>query len=87
MGVSFLPLRVRHKWPHETQSLCKSCITRQVSHLSDWLGSELTVLKQLPDYGIVIVICLMTAIVTEVSPHSQGWEFDLQFFERIAHFL
>jgi hypothetical protein len=37
-----------------------------VSRLSDWLGNELTVLDELPNYAIVIIICLMTAIVTEV---------------------
>jgi di/tricarboxylate transporter len=38
-----------------------------VSRLSDWLGSELTILEDLPDFSIVIIICLMTAVVTEVS--------------------
>jgi hypothetical protein len=44
-----------------------------VSRLSDWLGSELTILEDLPDYSIVIIICLMTAVVTEVSSR-QGHE-------------
>ncbi len=49
-----------------------------MSRLSDWLGTELTILEDLPDYSIVIIICLMTAVVTEVSteqPAGRPWSY------------
>ena len=37
------------------------------SGLSDWVGNQLKVLDILPDYAIVLVICVMTGLVTEVT--------------------
>ena len=37
------------------------------SGLSNWVGNQLKVLEILPDYAIVLVICLMTGLVTEVT--------------------
>ena len=37
------------------------------SGLSNWVGNQLKVLDVLPDYAIVLVICLMTGLVTEVT--------------------
>ena len=37
------------------------------SGLSDWVGNQLRVLEVLPDYAVVLVICIMTGLVTEVT--------------------
>ena len=37
------------------------------SGLSCWVGSQLKVLGAFPDYAIVIIICLMTGLITEVT--------------------
>ena len=37
------------------------------SGLSNWVGDQLKVLDVLPDYAIVLVICVMTGLVTEVT--------------------
>ena len=37
------------------------------SGLSHWVGNQLRVLDVLPDYAIVLVICVMTGVVTEVT--------------------
>ena len=39
----------------------------KISGLSNWVGSQLKVLDILPDYAIVLVICIMTGLVTEVT--------------------
>ena len=38
----------------------------QKSSLSTWLGGELSVLNVLPPFAIMFLVCLMTAMITEV---------------------
>ncbi|KAK2714267.1 Na(+)/citrate cotransporter-like isoform X2 [Artemia franciscana] len=42
----------------------------KISGLSDWLGSQLEGLKILPESLILIVVCIMTASVTEVASNT-----------------
>lgn len=39
----------------------------KVSGLSDWVGEQLRVLSFLPDWAMILIICLMTGLVTEVT--------------------
>lgn len=38
----------------------------KASGLSSWLGDQLAVLSFLPPFAIMLIICIMTAAVTEV---------------------
>lgn len=38
----------------------------KISGLSTWLGSQLAGLSALPPFAIMLIICIMTAAVTEV---------------------
>ncbi|KAK2714009.1 hypothetical protein QYM36_008568 [Artemia franciscana] len=42
----------------------------KVSGLSDWLGIQLEGLKVLPQFAILVIVCVMTAIVTEVASNT-----------------
>ena len=39
----------------------------QVSGLSDWVGQQLSVLDSLPQGAVVLIICVLTAAVTEIT--------------------
>ena len=39
----------------------------KISGLSDWVGEQLTILEVLPNYAVVLVVCLMTGFITEVT--------------------
>ena len=42
----------------------------KVSGLSDWLGIQLEGLKVLPQFATLVIVCVMTAIVTEVASNT-----------------
>ena len=42
----------------------------EASGLSPWLGEQLTALRDLPPFVIMLIICIMTATVTEVASNT-----------------
>ena len=40
------------------------------SGLSDWMSDKLSLLEVLPSWAIVLVVCIMTTIITEVASNS-----------------
>jgi len=39
----------------------------KISGLSNWVGEQLTILDVLPNYAVVLIVCLMTGFITEVT--------------------
>ena len=39
----------------------------KISGLSNWVGEQLTILNFLPNYAVVLIVCLMTGFITEVT--------------------
>jgi sodium-dependent dicarboxylate transporter 2/3/5 len=42
----------------------------QASGLSDWIGQQLMVLKVLPPFVIMLIICIITATITEIASNT-----------------
>ncbi|XP_046440679.1 solute carrier family 13 member 5-like [Daphnia pulex] len=42
----------------------------QASGLSDWIGQQLIVLKVLPPFVIMLIICIITATITEIASNT-----------------
>lgn len=42
----------------------------QESGLSDWIGQQLTGLSVLPPFVIMLIICIITATITEVASNT-----------------
>ena len=42
----------------------------RVSGLSEWLGEQLSGLSVLPPFVIMLIVCVMTAMITEVASNT-----------------
>ena len=41
-----------------------------MSGLSEWLGEALSGLQSLPPFVIMLIVCIMTALITEVASNT-----------------
>jgi len=56
----------------------------KVSGLSVWLGTKLTSLEVLPPFALMLVICIMTAAVTEVASNTATANIVLPIIAKMA---
>lgn len=42
----------------------------EASGLSDWIGQQLTGLQVLPPFVIMLIICIITATITEIASNT-----------------
>jgi len=55
------------------------------SGLSDWVGTELKVLDSLPDWAMVVVICVLVGIITEITSNVATANILLPVLAEVGH--
>jgi sodium-dependent dicarboxylate transporter 2/3/5 len=59
----------------------------EVSGLSQWMGTQLTVLENLPHFLIVIIVCIIALILTEIASNTATCTILLPVIDRMVIFI